>query len=129
MYKLHSKMELWADDSESQFAIIADSQVLAKTDESIFTKKLDSTSFSSRHTYDWESVIKRWIYFYFSKRYGGRFIEEGMSPQTEFIPTNTTMSRPRLRIKCTFCGLKFETDFDRDEHEMAWHPNKLKNKQ
>jgi hypothetical protein len=39
MYKLHSKMELWADDSESQFAIIADSQVLAKTDESIFTKK------------------------------------------------------------------------------------------
>jgi hypothetical protein len=126
MYRLNPKMELWTNELESQFAIIADSQVLAKTDETLFTRKLDSTSFSSKHTYDWDSVIKRWIYFYFSNRYGGRLLQHGIPSQTKFIPVNTIVSRPKLRIKCTFCGLKFHADLDREEHEMAWHPNKLK---
>jgi len=119
-------MELWTDDSESQFAIIANSQVLAKTNDGIFTKKLDSTSFNRNDNYDWDSVIRRWIHFYFLNKYSCTIVIGRKLPPIKFIPMNSVKSRPRLRIKCTFCGLKFYSDPHREEHEKVWHSDKLK---
>src|ERR1041385_2073375 len=126
MYKLDSKMELWTDDSETQFAIISNSKILSKTNESNFTKKLDASSFNSKDNYDWDSVIRRWIHFYFLTRYGGILLQNSGSVQTKFIPISSYQSRPKLRIKCNYCGLKFHNELDREEHENVWHPKKLK---
>jgi hypothetical protein len=122
---MYSRIELWTNDSESEFAIFAKSDVLAKTAESNFTKSIDKSSFDRNKIYNWNLMIRKWITFYFSNKY----LPEQMSePKIKFLPVGTFDRRIRPKIKCSFCGLKFYGIDDRQEHEVVWHSNRLINK-
>jgi hypothetical protein len=121
-----SRIELWTNDSESEFAIMARSHILAKTAEGNFTKSIDKTSFDRKKIYNWNLMIHNWITFYFSIKYSTDLMNKRRSAKKKFLPVGSpaAVRRIRPRIKCSFCGLKFHGIDDRQEHEVMWHSNK-----
>lgn len=126
---MYSKIELWTNDSESEFAIIARSNILAKTAESNFTRSIDKSSFERDKIYNWNLTIHKWITFYFSKKYFTELAYGRGLSKTKFFPTGSSKSTTRPRIRCNFCRLKFYGIDDRQEHEKTWHPGKFVNEQ
>jgi hypothetical protein len=124
---MQSRIELWTNDWENEFAIIAKSKVLAKTAETDFTKSIDKSSFDKNRIYNWDLMINRWITFYYSNKYTANLAHEGSFAEIEFVPVGSLYKRIRPKIKCSFCGLKFYGIDDRQEHEMIWHPRKFVN--
>jgi hypothetical protein len=126
---VYSRIELWTNDSDSEFAIIAKSNILAKTAESNFTRSIDKSTFERNKIYNWNLMIHKWITFYFSNKYIPELANEWGQSKIRFLPVGTSDKRVRPRIKCNFCGLKFYGVYDRQEHEVTWHPGKFVNKQ
>ena len=120
---MQSKVELWTNESESEFAIIAKSNVLAKTGDGNFTRNIDKSWFDKNKIYDWNLMIHKWITFYFSNKYLPEQMDQGGFPKIKFLPVGSSDKRIRPKIKCSFCGLKFYGIDDRQEHEAVWHSN------
>lgn len=121
------RIELWTNDSESEFAIMARSNILAKTAEGNFTKSVDNTSFDRKKIYNWDLVIHKWITFYFSNKYSADLTDKRKISKIKFLPIGSSVIKMRPRIKCSFCGLKFYGTNDRMEHETIWHSKKFTN--
>lgn len=124
---MYSRIELWTNDSESEFAIMARSNILSKTAEGNFTKSVDNTSFDRKKIYNWDLVIRKWVTFYFSNKYSADLTHKRRISKIKFLPVDSSNNRIRPRIKCNFCGLKFYGNYDRQEHEIIWHSNKFIN--
>lgn len=125
---MHPRIELWTNDWESEFAIIARTKVLARTAESNFTKNIDKSSFDKDRIYNWDLMIHKWITFYYSNKYSADLANEGRLAKIEFLPVGSLNRRIRPKIKCSFCGLKFYGFNGRHEHELMWHSKKFVNK-
>ena len=127
-----SKIELWVDDTDTEFAILLNSEVVSKTSENVkITKKVDHAYYLVGPDIDWKYTIDQWITFYLSNKYASLFesttdskSEKHKIPENKFIPSPKLKLRQRAKIKCSFCGLKFHLDNERDEHELTWHPGK-----
>ena len=127
-----SKIELWVDDTDTEFAILLNSKVVSKTCENVkITKKVDQAYYLVGREIDWKYNIDQWITFYLSNKYASLFAlttdskpEKRNLPEKEFIPSPKLNLRQRPQIKCNFCGLKFHVDNERDEHELMWHPRR-----
>jgi hypothetical protein len=127
-----SKIELWVDDTDTEFAILLNSEVVSKTCENVkITKKVDQAYYLVGRDIDWKYTIDQWITFYLSNKYASLFAsttdskpEKRKLPEKEFISSPKLKLRQRPQIKCNFCGLKFHLDNERDEHELTWHPGR-----
>jgi hypothetical protein len=127
-----SKIELWVDDTDTEFAILLNSEVVSKTCENVkITKKVDHAYYLVGPDIDWKYTIDQWITFYLSNKYASLFAstidsksEKRKLPENEFIPSPKLKLRQRPQIKCNFCGLKFHLENERDEHELTWHPGR-----
>jgi hypothetical protein len=127
-----SKIELWVDDTDTEFAILLNSKVVSKTCENVkITKKVDHAYYLVGPDIDWKNTIDEWITFYLSNKYTSLFAsttdsksEKRKLPENEFIPSPKLKLRQRPQIKCNFCGLKFLLDNERNEHELTWHPGR-----
>ena len=128
-----SKIELWVDDTDTEFAILLNSKVVSKTSENVkITKKVDHAYYLVGRDIDWKYTIDQWITFYLSNKYASLFFasttdsksEKRKLPENEFIPSPKLKLKQRAKIKCNFCGLKFHLDNERDEHELTWHPGR-----
>ena len=127
-----SKIELWVDDTDTEFAILLNSEVVSKTCENVkITKKVDQACYLVGRDIDWKYTIDQWITFYLSNKYASLFVlttdskpEKHKLPEKEFIHSPRLKLRQRPQIKCNFCGLKFHLDNERHEHELMWHPRR-----
>jgi hypothetical protein len=127
-----SKIELWVDDTDTEFAILLNSKVVTKTCENVkITKKVDHAYYLVGRDIDWKYTIDQWITFYLSNKYASLFAsttdsksEKRKLPDNEFIPSPKLKLRQRPQKKCNYCGLKFHLDNERDEHELTWHPGR-----
>ena len=127
-----SKIELWVDDTDTEFAILLNSKVVSKTCENVkITKKDDQAYYLVGRDIDWKYTIDQWITFYLSNKYASLFApttdskpEKRKLPEKQFIPSPKLKLKQRAKIKCNFCGLKFHLDNERDEHELTWHPSR-----
>ena len=98
-----SKIELWVDDTDTEFAILLNSKVVSKTSENVkITKKVDHAYYLVGPDIDWKYTIDQWITFYLSNKYASLFAsttdsksEKRKLPENEFIPS------PKLKLKQT----------------------------
>ena len=88
-----SKIELWVDDTDTEFAILLNSEIVAKTCENVkITKKVDQAYYLVGCDIDWKYIIDQWITFYLTNKYTSLFAlttdsksEKSKLPENEFI--------------------------------------------
>lgn len=69
-----SKIELWVDDTDTEFAILLNSEVVSKTCENVkITQKVDHAYYLVGRDIDWKYTIDQWITFYLSNKYASLF--------------------------------------------------------
>lgn len=135
------RIQLWSNDNLSEFAIIFESTVLARTNvKAGYVKLVDELIGGDWYNCDWRYTLSQWVVFYLSEKYSSDFGSDKTRKQEangvksknyqnskyEFIHTLPTKSKrtPRPTIKCTFCYLKYHKDEQRKQHEDLWHKNK-----
>ena len=75
-------MELWTDDTLSEFAIVFNSNPVASTSqESKYTKIIDESPYVAGYDSNWSYILKQWIVFYFSNNYTGFLGSQNRSNQ------------------------------------------------
>jgi hypothetical protein len=146
------RMELWTNDTLSEFAIMLNSSPVASTSqESKYTTIIDESPYVAGYDSNWSYTLDKWIVFYFSNKYTGFLGSQKRSKQEEFRlepnsefydnefdtsipgfipglgPIPRYISKPRPGLKCHFCNLKYNTEEERKEHEEFWHHDKLFN--
>lgn len=135
------RIQLWGNDDLSEFAIILESKVLARTNvKAAYVKLVDELLSGNWYNCDWRYTLSRWIVFYLSQKYLSDFGSDKTTKQKindekyknyqnrkyEFIRMSSTKKlqrTPRPTIKCTFCNLKYHKDEQRKQHEEFWHKN------
>ena len=145
-------MELWTDDTLSEFAIVLNSNSVASTSqESKYTRIIDESPYVAGYDSNWSYILKQWIVFYFSNKYTGFLGSQNRSNQEEFRlepnsefyhneydtsmpgfipalgPIPRYISKPKPRLKCHFCNLNYNTEEKRKDHDEFWHRDKLFN--
>jgi len=136
------RIQLWSNDNLSEFAIIFESKVLARTNiKAGYVKLVDELMGGDWYNCDWRYTLSQWVVFYLSEKYSSDFGSDKTRKQEangvkykncqnrkyEFIrtsPTKKLQRTPRPTIKCTFCNLKYHKDEQRKQHEEFWHKNK-----
>jgi hypothetical protein len=147
-------IQLWTDDSNSEFAIFSNSNYMIRTNANVnYTKLVDESVCMQGYNYDWKHTLSQWVNFHFGNQLNlpdnldvsnfqrvssgvqeKRKTERVRIPrphnlhrETERISKLERKSKPKL-LKCTFCNLKFCINEERDDHEKFWHNNKLATK-
>lgn len=141
-------MELWTNDTFSEFAIVLNSNPVASTSqESRYTRIIDESPYVAGYDSNWSYILNQWVIFYFSKKYTGFLGLQEKSKQEEFRlepnsgfydneydsripglgPIPRYISKPKPGLKCHFCNLKYNTEKERKDHEEFWHRDKLFN--
>lgn len=145
------RIQLWTDDTNSEFAIYLNSKHVVRTSQdAIYTKMIDESPCMQGYTYDWKHTLTHWVNY----RYGNGVsvnisddypVDIQESPiQTQekskvkairyhnlmhSKPSISNMeSKTKLKselLKCHFCNLKYVMEVERKEHEKFWHSNKL----
>lgn len=135
------RMQLWSNDNLSEFAIIFESKVLARTNvKAAYVKLVDELIGGDWCDCDWSYTLLQWVVFYLSHKYLSDFGSDKTRKQKfngvkrknyqnrkyEFIHTSPVKLQrtPRPTIKCTFCNLKYHKDEQRKQHEEFWHKDK-----
>lgn len=134
-----TRIQLWANDNLSEFAIIFESKVLARTNvKAAYVKLVDELIGGDFYDRDWGYTLSRWTVFYLSHKYLSDFgldktrrqkvngEKRYQNSKYEFIHTSPAKLKrtPRPTIKCTFCNLKYHKDEQRKQHEELWHKDK-----
>jgi hypothetical protein len=135
------RIQLWSNDNLSEFAIIFESKILARTNvKATYVKLVDELIVRNWYDSDWRYTLSQWVVFYLSHKYSSDFRSDKTRKQEvngvksknyqnlkyEFILALPAKSKrtPRPTIKCTFCNLKYHKDEQRKQHEEFWHKNK-----
>jgi len=134
-----NEIQLWTDDTFSQFAISFNSDLIVKTDEDVsYIKMIDATSYVTGYDINWHYTLAQWVIYYFSDKYVTHVRGSGEQPNA-FVSQYSDKSRfvgkigRKLKeakqkpvLKCHFCNLKYCIEEERLEHEKFWHSDKLK---
>ena len=68
------RIQLWGNDDLSEFAIILESKVLARTNvKAAYVKLVDELLSGNWYNCDWRYTLSRWIVFYLSHKYSSEF--------------------------------------------------------
>ena len=136
---IEKKIQLWTDETFSQFAISFNSQIIVKTDDNVsYTNMIDETSYVTGYDINWHYTLAQWVIYYFSDKYIARVKSSGDQPRAFVSQTsnNSTFvgrigrkareAKQKPELKCHFCNLKYCIEEERSEHEKFWHSKKLK---
>lgn len=144
-------MELWADDTLSDFAIIYDSRTVIRTKEQgQYTKMIDRSMFIEGYELNWGYTLSQWVVFYLANNYAKLLTgsnnnksefkleenledqivhsdrEAGLSWLSRGEKTRSRNVQPKATLKCHFCNLKYCLEEERLDHEQFWHSEKMK---
>lgn len=149
------RIQLWTDDTTTEFAIFLDSNIVIKTNQDVqYTKKIDESVCMQGYTYDWKHTLSQWVNFLFANQFqlAPEKLHISNSPviavesvQDKKItlrkiriprPRNYSKTKTKLNqassqkvkpnlIKCNYCNLKYYIDEERTEHEKFWHADKI----
>lgn len=147
------RIQLWTDDSNTEFAIFLNSNYMIRTTPKVkYTKLIDESICLQGYNYDWKHTLSQWVNYLFGNQLtlphemdisnsqqrliDGTRIEpklehKTLKPYTLLTSSNKKLiskPKPKLKpklIKCNFCKLKFCIDVERNEHEKFWHGAKL----
>jgi hypothetical protein len=147
-------MELWADDTLSEFAIIYDSRTVIRTKEQgQYTKMIDRSKFVEGYELNWGYTLSQWVVFYLANNYAKLLtgsnnnnnnnrsefkLEEKLTDQIVHSDMEAGLSwlsrgekarprnvQPKATLKCHFCNLKYCLEEERMDHEQFWHSEKI----
>jgi hypothetical protein len=139
---VEERMELWTDDTFSEFGLKFNSKVVVKTSEiANLIKMIDESPYKDGYDYDWHYTLSQWVIFYLSNKYA-HALDSKVPRQKEFktgadekydnsLSAYQYESQPRRKptpkpvLKCHFCNLKYCLDVERKDHEEFWHSDKL----
>jgi hypothetical protein len=145
----NSLMELWADNTLSEFAIIYDSKFVIRTKEQgQYTKMIDKSEFVDGYELNWGYTLSQWVVFYLANNYAK--ILTGSNPDKSEFRLGETLDQiahsdvdsslswlsrgdkirtrrvqPKATLKCHFCNLKYCLEEERSDHEKFWHSAKI----
>ena len=143
-------MELWADNTLSEFAIIHDSKFVIRTKEQgQYTKMIDKSEFVDGYELNWGYTLSQWVVFYLANNYAkiltgskpdkSEFkLEKTLNDQVVNSDIDSSLSwlsrgdkirtrrvQPKATLKCHFCNLKYCLEEERSDHEKFWHSAKI----
>ena len=138
-------MELWSNDSLTEFAIKFNSvfEVTTSNDPETMTKMIDEFPYRSGYEIDWHYTLSQWVVYYLANKFTV-LLTSKTSIQKEFnIPDDDdneiynsynvslvikvkNKPPPKKGLKCHFCNLKYCLEEEREQHEEFWHSNKIK---
>lgn len=139
------RMELWTDDTLSEFAIRFKSHVVVKTSNSAnLVKMIDEAPYKEGFDLDWHYILSQWVICYLLRKYPAVLNAAREKREQEFLantesdkasifyryirdwkPKPKYKSDTRAGLKCHFCNLKYHLEEERKDHEEFWHHNKL----
>jgi hypothetical protein len=132
-------IELWTNDSFSEFGIKLNSETVVTTrQDAILIKLIDKTKHNNSYDRQWQYTLAQWTIFYlanrhltskFSKKtnFKGVLIDQIDRQSMDFYDQYLPKKRPRPQLKCHYCNLKYCLETQRQEHEEFWHDDKLHN--
>ena len=140
------RMELWSNDTFSEFAIKFNSTIVVTTSNNsdAIVKMIDECPYKEGYDVDWRYTLSQWVVYYLANKYGV-LINSKISIQKEFnirddedhevddslyAPVNRAIKvknkpPPKPGLKCRYCNLKYCLEEERNQHEEFWHSNKL----
>ncbi|HEY7109644.1 MAG TPA: hypothetical protein VH415_09470 [Nitrososphaeraceae archaeon] len=63
------RIQLWTDDSSSQFAIFLNSKYVIRTDEKAkYSKLIDESVCLQGYDYDWKHTLSQWVMYLFGNK-------------------------------------------------------------
>ena len=135
------RMELWSNDSLTEFAIKFNSifEVMTSDDPEAMTK-IDECLYRSGYELDWHYTLSQWVVYYLANKFTTLLESkvqkefnirdeddnETYSSYTAALAIKVKNKPPaKPGLKCRFCNLKYCLEEERDQHEEFWHSNKL----
>lgn len=129
-------MELWTNDTLSEFGIKLNSELVLKTGQTAnLTKMIDESFYKDGYNQEWHYTLSQWVIFYFANKYltqkdFGQ--KELLTAQNDKPDSNdsseafgTFRKRAKPGLKCHFCNLKYCLEEERVDHEQFWPNDKL----
>ena len=137
-------MELWSNDSLTEFAIKFNSifEVATSNDPETMTK-IDECLYRSGYELDWHYTLSQWVVYYLANKFTA-LLDSKTPIQKEFDIRDEDYNEvyglynvslaikvkskppPKPDLKCHFCNLKYYLEEERKQHEDFWHSNKIK---
>jgi hypothetical protein len=130
------RMELWSNDSLTEFAIKFNSifEVTTSDDPETMTK-IDECPYRSGYEFDWHYTISQWVVYFLANKFTA-LLESNIRDEDDneiyssynvsFVIKVKNKLPPKPGLKCHFCNLKYCLEEERKQHEEFWHSNRIK---
>lgn len=134
------KIQFWSDTQGKEFAVRLsnDDDFRAVSNPAArYTKLVEESDYFSDMNYDWKFLLKYWIGMkngsieYFD-------LNGNKEPNSRSLHLTSMRTVPvraggkRVKgektkplLKCHYCMLSYNSEKERQEHELAWHPEKM----
>jgi hypothetical protein len=138
------RMELWSNDSLTEFAIKFNSIFEVTTSHNLGTMTMiDECPYRSGYEFDWHYTLSQWVVYYLANKYTA-LLDSKTPIQKEFNIRDEDEDEvyssynyglaikvknnppPKPGLKCHYCNLKYCLEEEREQHEEFWHSNKIK---
>lgn len=138
---VHKKIQFWSDAQGKEFAVRLSNEpdFRAVSNPSVkYLKLVEEADYFSDMNYDWKFLLEYWMGVKNGKiePFGLNGKEEPNHITLDLIDTQTAsvkadkkrIKRDRARplLKCRYCMLSYNSEKERQEHELAWHAEKMK---
>ena len=139
------RMELWSDETFSEFAIKFNSTIVVYTSSNpdMVVRMIDECPYKTGYDFDWHYTLSQWVVYYLANKYTV-LLDSKLSKQKEFnirddehdeVDTSLytrsdhnikikNKPPPKPGLKCHFCNLKYCLEEERKGHEEFWHSKK-----
>jgi hypothetical protein len=146
MQKSERRMQLWTDDTHSEYTILFEGNNVAQSSHKVkYTKLIDQSPYVNGYDNDWNYTLSQWVVYYLLNKYLILSRTREIVKQVEFnikdddgvdsripmvVSEHVEYKRkskpiPKPDLRCHFCNLKYCLEEERKEHEVFWHSNKL----
>ena len=129
------RMELWSNDSLTEFAIKFNSIFEVTTSNDLETMtKIDECLYRSGYEFDWHYTLSQWVVYFLANQFTALLDINIPDDHCEVYSLyNVSLAikvknkpPPKPGLKCHFCNLKYCLEEEREQHEEFWHSNKIK---
>lgn len=136
------RLQLWSDDRGKEFAVRLSNEHdfrAVSNPAAKYTKLVEESDYFSDMKYDWEFLLDHWAGM---KNKGIEPFnlngKEEPSPATlsdltdfQIAPVKAGERRakrekPKPLLKCHYCTLSYNSEKERQEHELVWHSEKMR---
>jgi hypothetical protein len=134
------KIQLWSDARGKEFAVRLsnDHDFKAVSNPAVdYTKLVEEADYFSDMDYDWSFLLEYWMGVKNGsiKLFDLNGKKEPRAPALDWTdmqssPAKTDKKRvkrekPKPLLKCRYCMLSYNSEKERQEHELIWHSEKL----